>query len=46
MIERGIDQWRSPDFGYFQVLADDGMGYLLRNDPRKEEWILEKVFKV
>ena len=45
-IERIIDQWRSPDYEYFKVLADDGKGYLLRNDARKGEWALEKSFEL
>ena len=44
MIEKIIDQWRSPGFDYFKVLADDGKGYLLRNDERFGVWALEKVF--
>ncbi len=46
MVEKVIDQWRSPEFDYFEVLADDGKGYLLRNDERNEEWTLEKVFEL
>jgi hypothetical protein len=43
MVEKVMDQWRTPDFDYFRILAHDGKGYLLRNDPRKGEWVLEKV---
>jgi hypothetical protein len=46
MVERIIDQWRSPEFEYFKVLADDGKGYLLRNDYIDGEWELEKVFEL
>ncbi len=46
MVEKIIDQWRSPEFAYFKVLADDGKGYLLRNDERNDEWALEKVFEL
>ena len=31
MVEKVIDQWRTPEFEYFKVLADDGKGCLLRN---------------
>ena len=44
MVEKIIDRWRSPEFEYFKVLADDGKGYLLRDDERNGEWLLEKVF--
>ena len=44
IVEKIIDQWRSPEFEYFKVLADDGKGYLLRNDERNGEWVLEKIF--
>ena len=44
MVEKIIDQWRSPEFEYFKVQADDGTGYLLRNDERNGEWALEKIF--
>jgi hypothetical protein len=45
MVEKIIDQWRSPEFEFFKVLADDGKGYLLRNDYRNGGWALEKVFE-
>jgi hypothetical protein len=45
MVEEIIDQWRSPEFEFFKVLADDGKGYLLRNDYRNGGWVLEKVFE-
>lgn len=45
VVEKVIDQWRSPEFEYFKVLADDGKGYLLRNDLGNGEWALEKVFE-
>jgi hypothetical protein len=44
MVEKIIDQWRSPEFEYFKVQADDDMAYLLRNDERNGEWTLEKIF--
>lgn len=46
MVEKIIDQWRNPEFDYFKVMADDGKGYLLRNDTRSGEWSLENVFKL
>jgi hypothetical protein len=45
MVEKVIDQWRTPDFEYFKVMADDNKGYLLRNDEKNDEWVLEKVFE-
>jgi hypothetical protein len=45
MVEKIIDQWRTPEFEYFKVMADDGKGYLLRQDNRNGEWALEKVFE-
>ena len=44
MVEKIIDQWRSPEFEYFKVQADDDVAYLLRNDERNGEWTLEKIF--
>ena len=44
MVEKIIDQWRSPEFEYFKVQADDGKAYLLRNDERNGEWALENIF--
>jgi len=44
MVEKIIDQWRSPEFEYFKVQADDEKAYLLRNDGRNGEWTLEKIF--
>ena len=46
MVEKIIDRWRSPEFEYFKVQADDGKGYLLRNDQRNDEWALEKIFEL
>ena len=43
MVEKIIDQWRSPDADYFKVLAHDGKRYLLVHDNKKEAWVLEKV---
>ena len=46
MVEKVLNQWRTPDFEYFKIFADDGKGYLLRNGPQKGGWALEKIFKV
>ena len=46
MVDKIIEQWRDPDFDYFKVLADDGKGYLLKNDYIKGYWALEKVFEL
>ena len=43
MIDKIIEQWRSPDAEYFKVLADDGKGYLLVHDNINDGWVLEKV---
>ena len=45
-VVRIIEQWRSPDYNYFKVQADDGIGYLLKNDIVNGSWMLEKVFEV
>jgi hypothetical protein len=45
MVDKVIDQWRTPEFEYFKVMADDGKGYLLRNDEINGEWVLEKIFE-
>ncbi|MFC1494077.1 hypothetical protein ACFL6W_02250 [Thermodesulfobacteriota bacterium] len=45
-IDRIIKQWRSPDFNYFKVQADDGKGYILKNDIVRGGWVLEKVFEL
>ena len=31
-VDRIIEQWRSPEYNYFKVQADDGKGYILKND--------------
>ena len=46
IVEKIIDQWRSPEFDYFKVMADDGKGYLLKHDYINAESFLEKVFEV
>lgn len=45
MVDRIIDQWRSPGSDYFKVLADDGKGYLLMYDSMEDNWVLEKTFE-
>ena len=45
LVDRIMDQWRSPDNEYFKVLADDGQVYLLVHDMVKDRWLLEKVFE-
>ncbi len=44
VVEKIIEQWRSPDSEFFKVLAHDGKGYLLVHDTVKDTWSLEKVF--
>ena len=44
MVDKIIEQWRSPDADYFKVQADDGKGYLLKHDTVKDDWILEKMY--
>lgn len=46
MVEQIIDQWQSLEFDYFKIIADDEKGYILRNDERRGEWALEKVFEL
>ena len=45
LIAKIINQWRSPGFNYFKVLADDGKTYLLKNYYQEGEWALEKIFE-
>ena len=45
LVDRIMDQWRSPDNEYFKVLANDGKVYLLMHDIEKGRWVLEKVFE-
>ena len=45
VIKEVINQWRSPDFAYFKVLADNGKAYLLRHDLREDTWALEKIYQ-
>ena len=45
VVDRIMDQWRSPDNEYFKVLANDGKVYLLMHDIEKGRWVLEKVFE-
>jgi hypothetical protein len=44
MVDKIIDQWRSPDADHFKVLVNDGERYLLVHDNIKDTWVLEKVF--
>lgn len=46
MVEKVLEQWRSPESECFKVLADDGKKYLLRNYERKGEWVLERISEV
>ena len=41
LVERIIDQWRTPGYDCFKFLADDGKGYILKYDVRNDEWDLE-----
>lgn len=43
VVDKVIDQWRSPGFEFFKVLADDERVYLLKHDNIKSEWALEKI---
>jgi hypothetical protein len=43
IVDRIIEQWRSPDSESFKVQADDGKRYLLVHESVKDNWILEKV---
>ena len=40
MIEKIIDQWRTPDSECFKILADDGGEYILKHDVRNDKWDL------
>ena len=41
VVEKVIEQWRSPDSEKFKVLADDRKGYVLIHDDVSDQWILE-----
>lgn len=43
MVDRIIDQWRSPDSEFFKVLADDGKCYTVIHNNEKDNWVLEKI---
>jgi hypothetical protein len=43
MIDKIIDRWRTPGYDFFQVVADNGKTYLLKNDRESGRWVLEKV---
>lgn len=45
-VEKIIEQWRSPDYNYFKIKADDGKGYILKNSITRGSWFLEKIFQV
>ena len=45
MVDRIIEQWRTPNADCFKVLADDGKGYLLVHGNIKDDWVLEKVYE-
>lgn len=40
-IREVADQWYSPSFRYFRVLADDDATYVLRHDEAHDVWTLE-----
>ncbi len=44
MVDKIIEQWRTPDADYYKVLAHDSKGYLLVHDILKDTWGLEEVF--
>lgn len=46
MVDRTIEQWRTPDADHFKVMADDGKRYQLVHDTIKDGWILEKIFEM
>ena len=46
VIDRIMEQWGSPDFSYFKVVADDGKGCLLVSDNIKGDWILERTYEI
>ena len=39
-VEDIIDQWLSPDHGYFKLRGDDGATYILRHDGISGVWEL------
>lgn len=39
-VEKIIDQWRTPEYDFFKVLADE-TEYILKHDMRNDEWGLE-----
>ncbi|MGA1844253.1 MAG: hypothetical protein ACMUIS_06790 [bacterium] len=43
MVERVIDQWRTPEFEFFNTLAEDGRMYLLRYDREHDIWELKGI---
>ena len=40
-VEKIIEQWRTPAFEYFKVLADDRKTYLLKRDLVNDGWAIE-----
>jgi len=43
-IEAVENQWRSPEAEYFKVRTTDGKHYLLRNEKRQDQWMLQSDF--
>ena len=41
MVEKIIDQWRTPEYDFFRVLADDKRQYILKHEVRNDEWELD-----
>ncbi|MFO7963864.1 MAG: hypothetical protein R6U50_08080 [Desulfobacterales bacterium] len=42
MIDVIIDYWRSPEYDYFKVAADDGNRYILKSR-HDGEWVLDGI---
>jgi len=42
-VEKIIDQWRTPEYECFKVLADDGRKYILKHDLRNDEWSFKSL---
>lgn len=43
MVDEIIDQWNTPEYRYFKIVADDGNRYLLKCN-FAGEWMLDRVF--
>jgi hypothetical protein len=46
IISEVLDRWLAPDHRYFKVRGNDDATYILRHDPREDDWELTFYTKI